>query len=57
MLTIDPKQYPTLVTYPSKMIENAVLRLKEKYPDMTEEQCLLNLEMDLAEQDQLVTGK
>lgn len=57
MEKIDPKQYPTLATYSFKIIENAVLKLQEKYPDMTEEQCLINLEMDLAEQDQLAKGK
>ncbi len=57
MEKIDPKQYPTLATYPFNQIETAVKRLQEKYPDMTEEQCLLNLEMDLAEQEQLATGK
>jgi hypothetical protein len=57
MEKIDPKQYPTLATYSFKMIENAVLKLQEKYPDMTTDQCLLNLEMDLAEQEQLSTGK
>jgi len=57
MEKIDPKQYPTLATYSFKMIENAVLKLKERYPDMTTDQCLLNLEMDLAEQEQLATGK
>lgn len=57
MNKIDSKQYPTLATYPFNQIETAVLRLQEKYPDMSEEQCLLNLEMDLAEQEQLATGK
>jgi len=56
MNKIDSKQYPTLATYPFNQIETAVLRLQEKY-HMTEEQCLLNLEMDLAEQEQLATGK
>ncbi len=54
---IDSKQYPTLATYLFTQIETAVRRLQEKYPDMTEEQCLLNLEMSLAEQEQLATGK
>lgn len=57
MEKINPKQYPTLATYSFKMIENAVLKLKERHPDTTEEQCLLNLEMDLSEQEQLATGK
>lgn len=57
MNKIDSKQYATLATYPFSQIEMAVKRLQEKYPDMTEEQCLLNLEMDLSEQEQLATGK
>ncbi len=56
MNTLDPKEYPTLVKYQPKVIWQAVERLQEKYPDMTEEQCLLNLEMSLAEQEQLATG-
>lgn len=57
MNKIDSKQYPTLATYPFSQIENAVVKLQERHPDMTKEQCLLNLEMDLAEQEQLATGK
>ncbi len=53
---LDPKQYPTLVQYQPNQILDAVKRLQEKYPDMTEDQCLLNLEMSLAEQDQLARG-
>ena len=54
--TIDKKFYPTLATYPPKMIWDGVKKLMETYPGMTEQQCLLNLEMDLAEQDQLALG-
>lgn len=46
-------QYPTLATYPLPMIEKAVEKLQAKYPDMTEQQCLLNLEMDLAQISQM----
>lgn len=49
---LDKKDYPTLVQYQPKMIWEAVQKLQAKYPDMTEDQCLLNLEMDL-EQIQL----
>ena len=48
---LDPEQYPTLVQYQPKMIWDAVAKLQAKYPDMTEQQCLLNLEMDLAQID------
>lgn len=51
-IQINPTQYPTLSTYPLLMIEKAVERLQAKYPDMTEQQCLLNLEMDMAQIDQ-----
>ncbi len=51
------KQYPTLNKYQPEIILKTVKKLQEKYPDMTEEQCLLNLEMDLSEQEQLATGK
>lgn len=54
---LDPVQYPTLFKHQPRTVWNTVLRLQEKYPDMTEDQCLLNLEMDLAEQEQLATGK
>ena len=57
MITIDSKQYPILGTYPLSMMQIAVEKLQAKYPDMTESQCLLNLEMDLSEQEQLATGK
>lgn len=54
---LDPVQYPTLSKYQQRQIWNAVINLQGRYPDMTEEQCLLNLEMDLFEQEQLATGK
>ncbi|MFZ2187329.1 MAG: hypothetical protein WAV46_01745 [Candidatus Moraniibacteriota bacterium] len=50
---LDKKEYPTLATYPPKMIWDAVEKLQAKYPDMTEQQCLLNLEMDLGQIDQM----
>ncbi len=50
-MEIDKKQYPTLATYPQQMIHDAVKKLQAKYPDMTEQQCLLNLEMDLHQID------
>lgn len=49
----DKKEYPTLATYQPKMIWEAVKKLQTKYPDMTEQQCLLNLEMDMAQIDQM----
>ena len=52
MEKLDPKEYPTLVTYQFDMIKTAVEKLQAKYPDMSERQCLLNLEMDLAQIDQ-----
>lgn len=53
MITIETlKEYETLATYPLEMIKSAVEKLQAKYPDMSEEQCLLNLDMDLAQIDQ-----
>lgn len=46
---LDSEKYPTLVKYQPEMIEQAILKLQTKYPDMTVRQCLLNLEMDLAQ--------
>ncbi len=46
---LDPKKYPELVKYSENQIQTAVSSLQKKYPDMTEQQCLLNLEMDLEE--------
>lgn len=45
-------KYETLATYPYEMIKSAVEKLQVKYPEMTEEQCLLNLDMDLAQIEQ-----
>ena len=56
-IELDPMQYPTLSKYPPRQVWNTVLRLQERYPDMTDRQCLLNLEMDLAEKEQLAKGK
>jgi hypothetical protein len=53
MKPIDPVDYPTLATYNPKMIWEAVEKLQEKHPDMDERMCLINLEMDLAQQDQM----
>jgi len=50
---LDPVKYPTLVTYQPEQIWDAVAKLQAKYPDMTEQQCLLNLEMDLEEKNLL----
>lgn len=54
--TIDKKEYPTLVKFQSEQVWEAVNKLQVKYPDMTEEMCLLNLEMDLAQIEQEATG-
>lgn len=57
--TVDSKkefnknEYPTLAQYPAAKIWEAVEKLQAKYPDMTEEQCLLNLEIDLAQIEQM----
>ncbi|MGV8130610.1 MAG: CpXC domain-containing protein [Candidatus Pacearchaeota archaeon] len=48
---IDPILYPTLATYQPEQIKVAVQKLQAKFPDMTEQQCLINLEMDLAQID------
>ncbi len=50
---LDKNQYPTLAKLPPKILWASVKKLQEKYPDMTEQQCLLNLEMDLAQIDQM----
>ena len=50
---LNKREYPTLVKYPPEKIWEAVKKLQVKYPDMTEEQCLLNLEMDLAQIEQM----
>ena len=52
----DPAQYPTLAKYPPRMAWEAVIELQGKYPGMTEEQCLLNLDMDLEEKELLAKG-
>jgi len=56
MEKISPTMYPTLANYPPEKIWDAVAKLQEKYPDMTERMCLLNLEMDLAQIDQELRG-
>ncbi len=53
---LDPNKYPTLVKYQPEMIERAISKLQAKYPDMTVGQCLLNLEMDLAQIEQESLG-
>ena len=50
---IDPIKYPTLAKYQPEQIWDAVTKLQAKYPDMTEQQCLSNLEMDLSQQEQM----
>ena len=51
--TLDKAQYPTLAMYQPKQIWEAVESLQKNHPDMTEQQCLLNLEMDLAQERQM----
>lgn len=47
---INPKDFPTLATYPLDWIEKAVAKLM-KDRNMTRQQCLVNLEQDLSEID------
>ncbi len=54
---LDPDQYPTLAQYQPRQIWEAVINLQGRFPDMTENQCLLNLEMDLAEKELLTKGR
>lgn len=56
MEELNPDEFPTLVKYAPKQIWDAVKSLQEKYPDMTTDQCLINLEMDLAQIEQEATG-
>lgn len=49
----NKNEYPTLAQYPPVKIWEAVEKLQAKHPDMTEEQCLLNLEIDLAQIEQM----
>jgi hypothetical protein len=56
MEELNPDEFPTLVKYAPKQIWDAVKGLQEKYPDMTTDQCLINLEMDLAQIEQEATG-
>lgn len=56
MEELNPDKFPTLVKYAPKQIWDAVKSLQEKYPDMTTDQCLINLEMDLAQIEQESTG-
>lgn len=53
---LNPIKYPTLATYQPNQIWEAVAKLQKNHPDMTEQQCLLNLEMDLAQIDQMSRG-
>lgn len=57
MKKINKTEYPTLATYPFETIQTAVEKLQARYPDMTEHQCLLNLEMDLEEKALLAKEK
>lgn len=53
MKEINPTKYPTLATYQPEQIWEAVAKLQAKYPDMTEQMCLNNLEVDLSQQEQM----
>lgn len=53
---IDPLQYPTLAKYVPTMVWTSVEKLQERYPDMTEEQCLLTLEMDFEQIELMSKG-
>lgn len=53
---IDPTQFPTLATYQPQQIWDAVARLQEKDPSTTEHMALVNLEMDLAQINQMALG-
>jgi len=44
----DPNEFPTLVKYDSRIIENKIQSLM-KTQGMTRQQCLVNLEQDLSE--------
>jgi hypothetical protein len=50
---IDKKEYPILAQYQPNIIWKKVDSLMKTFPDMTEQQCLINLEMDLAQVDQM----
>ncbi|MFA5131762.1 MAG: hypothetical protein WC444_00355 [Candidatus Paceibacterota bacterium] len=50
---IDPLKYPTLSKYPPEVVWATVSNLIERYPDMTDNQCLTNLEMDFAQKEQM----
>lgn len=48
----NPNDFPTLAQYPREQIEEAVQKLMKEH-GMTRQQCLVNLEMDLHEQELL----
>lgn len=56
MKEIDPIQFPTLATYQPNQIWDAVAKLQERDPTTTEHMALVNLEMDLAQIDQMALG-
>jgi len=53
--SIDPIEFPTLLKYDSHKIEEAIQKLMKQH-HMTRQQCLVNLEMDLSEAEQLSGG-
>lgn len=46
--SFDPIEFPTLVKYDSQQIEDAIQKLMKAH-DITRDQALINLEMDLSE--------
>jgi hypothetical protein len=52
MENLDPIKYPTLSKYPTETIEVALAKLHGKYPQMSQEDCLKNLENDISQQEE-----
>lgn len=52
----DPNEFPTLVKYDSEQIENTIQKLM-KDRDMTRQQAMVNLEMDLSQTEQELEGQ
>jgi len=48
---IDPSHYPTLAKYPPEVVWATVSNLVERFPDMTEQQCLRNLDIDMEQKE------
>lgn len=46
MENLDPIKYPILSAYPKETIRIALEKLREKYPQLSEEECLKNLESE-----------